>query len=151
MVHTRPTHWDFSIYICLIKTSLFTSHSLTTLACEMGLFLCFFFFLVISSASACDRCVHQAKVAYFSKASALSCKDSFSLILVSDMIIRRPHRFMIKKTQNFPRPSWFFWEFCCGLSWLFQFDKDRWYFEWEYTKTGIDPDDIFPKYLFGCT
>ncbi|XP_058213873.1 expansin-like A2 [Rhododendron vialii] len=38
----------------------------------MGLFLCFFFFLVISSASACDRCVHQAKVAYFSKASALS-------------------------------------------------------------------------------
>ncbi|KAG5547574.1 hypothetical protein RHGRI_013312 [Rhododendron griersonianum] len=42
----------------------------------MGPFLCFFFFLVIfSSASACDRCVHQAKVAYFSKASALSYPD----------------------------------------------------------------------------
>ncbi|XAR73039.1 hypothetical protein NMG60_11019891 [Bertholletia excelsa] len=37
----------------------------------MALFLCFLFFL-ISSASACDRCVHQAKVAYFSQASALS-------------------------------------------------------------------------------
>ncbi|CAL5377997.1 unnamed protein product [Camellia sinensis] len=37
----------------------------------MALFLCLFFFL-ISSSSACDRCVHQTKVAYFSKASALS-------------------------------------------------------------------------------
>ncbi|XP_075108500.1 expansin-like A1 isoform X2 [Nicotiana tabacum] len=29
------------------------------------------FFVLISSATACDRCVHQSKVAYFSKASAL--------------------------------------------------------------------------------
>jgi len=28
--------------------------------------------MIVSSASACDRCVHQAKVAYFSKASSLS-------------------------------------------------------------------------------
>ncbi|XP_059647412.1 expansin-like A1 [Cornus florida] len=38
----------------------------------MSLFLCFFFFLIISSASACDRCVHETKVAYFSKDSAVS-------------------------------------------------------------------------------
>ncbi|KAJ9704568.1 hypothetical protein PVL29_002904 [Vitis rotundifolia] len=37
----------------------------------MAIFLCFLFFL-ISSATACDRCVHHTKVAYFSKASALS-------------------------------------------------------------------------------
>ncbi|KAJ0077636.1 hypothetical protein Patl1_35760 [Pistacia atlantica] len=37
----------------------------------MAFFLCFLFFL-LSSATACDRCVHQTKVAYFSKASALS-------------------------------------------------------------------------------
>lgn len=37
----------------------------------MVLFLCFLIFL-FSSATACDRCVHQTKVAYFSKASALS-------------------------------------------------------------------------------
>lgn len=37
----------------------------------MVLFLCFLFFL-FSSATACDRCVHQTKVAYFSQASALS-------------------------------------------------------------------------------
>ncbi|GLT86014.1 hypothetical protein SLE2022_041770 [Rubroshorea leprosula] len=38
----------------------------------MALFLCFFFFFLISYASACDRCVHQSKAAYFSKAPALS-------------------------------------------------------------------------------
>ncbi|XP_052192076.1 expansin-like A2 [Diospyros lotus] len=38
----------------------------------MALFLCFLFAILISSASACDRCLHQSKVAYFSKASALS-------------------------------------------------------------------------------
>ncbi|XP_008236108.1 PREDICTED: expansin-like A2 [Prunus mume] len=38
----------------------------------MALFLCFLFFLLISSASACDRCRHQSKAAYFSTASALS-------------------------------------------------------------------------------
>ncbi|KAJ6395624.1 hypothetical protein OIU77_020806 [Salix suchowensis] len=37
----------------------------------MALFLCFLF-LIVSSAAACDRCVHQSKVAYFSRASALS-------------------------------------------------------------------------------
>ncbi|XP_057494842.1 expansin-like A2 isoform X1 [Actinidia eriantha] len=37
----------------------------------MAIFLCFLFFL-ISLASACDRCAHQAKAAYFSQASALS-------------------------------------------------------------------------------
>ncbi|KAM7470969.1 hypothetical protein LguiA_009152 [Lonicera macranthoides] len=37
----------------------------------MALYLCFFFF-IISSALACDRCVHQAKVAYFSTAPPLS-------------------------------------------------------------------------------
>uniref|UniRef100_A0A5B7A260 Putative Expansin-like protein isoform 1 n=1 Tax=Davidia involucrata TaxID=16924 RepID=A0A5B7A260_DAVIN len=37
----------------------------------MALFLCFLF-LLISSGTACDRCVHQTKVAYFSKAPALS-------------------------------------------------------------------------------
>ncbi|TKY67789.1 Expansin A1 [Spatholobus suberectus] len=38
----------------------------------MAFFLCFFLFLLASSATACDRCVHQSKAAYFSKASALS-------------------------------------------------------------------------------
>ncbi|KAE9447404.1 hypothetical protein C3L33_20681, partial [Rhododendron williamsianum] len=37
----------------------------------MAFFLCSLFFL-ISSASACDSCVHQTKVAFFSKADALS-------------------------------------------------------------------------------
>ncbi|MBA0607681.1 hypothetical protein Godav_019951 [Gossypium davidsonii] len=37
----------------------------------MALFLCVLF-LLLSSASACDRCLHQSKAAYFSKASALS-------------------------------------------------------------------------------
>ncbi|KAF9684552.1 hypothetical protein SADUNF_Sadunf04G0129900 [Salix dunnii] len=37
----------------------------------MALFLCFLF-LIVSYAAACDRCVHQSKVAYFSRASALS-------------------------------------------------------------------------------
>ncbi|KDP40448.1 hypothetical protein JCGZ_03948 [Jatropha curcas] len=36
----------------------------------MFVFLCIFFFL-ISSTTACDRCVHQSKAAYFSKSSAL--------------------------------------------------------------------------------
>ncbi|XP_016703527.2 expansin-like A2 [Gossypium hirsutum] len=38
---------------------------------QMALFLCVLF-LLLSSASACDRCLHQSKAAYFSKASALS-------------------------------------------------------------------------------
>ncbi|KAK2976270.1 hypothetical protein RJ640_026899 [Escallonia rubra] len=38
----------------------------------MASFLCFLFFATISSAAACDRCVHQTKVSYFSSASALS-------------------------------------------------------------------------------
>ncbi|KAG6712109.1 hypothetical protein I3842_05G089100 [Carya illinoinensis] len=38
---------------------------------KMAVFICFLFFL-ISSATACDRCVHQTKAAYFNKASALS-------------------------------------------------------------------------------
>ncbi|KAK3412800.1 hypothetical protein EUGRSUZ_I01493 [Eucalyptus grandis] len=38
----------------------------------MALLLCFLLSLFISSATACDRCVHQSKAAYFSKASALS-------------------------------------------------------------------------------
>ncbi|KAJ7967102.1 Expansin-like [Quillaja saponaria] len=38
----------------------------------MALFLCFFFFLIVSTAADCDRCLHQTKAAYFSKASALS-------------------------------------------------------------------------------
>ncbi|KAL9391215.1 hypothetical protein Peur_015135 [Populus x canadensis] len=37
----------------------------------MAIFICFLF-LAISYATACDRCVHQSKVAYFSRASALS-------------------------------------------------------------------------------
>ncbi|XP_038705686.1 expansin-like A1 [Tripterygium wilfordii] len=37
----------------------------------MGILFCFLFVL-ISSATACDRCVHQSKAAYFSQASALS-------------------------------------------------------------------------------
>ncbi|KAF8405496.1 hypothetical protein HHK36_010403 [Tetracentron sinense] len=37
----------------------------------MALFLCFLFFL-ISSATACDRCVHNTKAAYFSSSSVLS-------------------------------------------------------------------------------
>ncbi|GMP64409.1 hypothetical protein CsSME_00025704 [Camellia sinensis var. sinensis] len=39
---------------------------------NMALLLCFLSFLIISSASSCDRCVHQGKVAYFSQESALS-------------------------------------------------------------------------------
>ncbi|KAF5449089.1 hypothetical protein F2P56_029571 [Juglans regia] len=38
---------------------------------KMAVFLCFLFFL-ISSATACERCVHQTKAAYFNPASALS-------------------------------------------------------------------------------
>ncbi|KAK8668408.1 hypothetical protein V6N13_105863 [Hibiscus sabdariffa] len=38
----------------------------------MALFLSLLFLLLSSSASACDRCLHQSKAAYFSKASALS-------------------------------------------------------------------------------
>ncbi|PON61510.1 Major pollen allergen Lol pI [Trema orientale] len=38
----------------------------------MAFFLCLLFFLIFASANACDRCVHQTKAAYFSKASALS-------------------------------------------------------------------------------
>ncbi|XP_009768114.1 expansin-like A2 [Nicotiana tabacum] len=34
-------------------------------------FLPFLLFLLVSSATACDRCVHQSKVAYFASASAL--------------------------------------------------------------------------------
>lgn len=41
---------------------------------KMSLFLCFLLFLV-SSATACDRCVHQTRAAYFSRASALNCKS----------------------------------------------------------------------------
>lgn len=37
----------------------------------MALFLCLIA-LLVSSATACDRCVHQSKAAYFQKASALS-------------------------------------------------------------------------------
>ncbi|KAF9621672.1 hypothetical protein IFM89_030315 [Coptis chinensis] len=37
----------------------------------MAILLCFFF-LLISSISACDRCVHQTKAAYFSSSAALS-------------------------------------------------------------------------------
>ncbi|GAY46065.1 hypothetical protein CUMW_094070 [Citrus unshiu] len=37
----------------------------------MAILLCFLFFL-LSSATACDHCVHQSKVSYFSKTSALS-------------------------------------------------------------------------------
>jgi hypothetical protein len=44
----------------------------------MAFFICFLiFFLISSSATACDRCVHQTRAAYFSKASALSCKMQF--------------------------------------------------------------------------
>ncbi|XP_029129302.1 expansin-like A1 isoform X2 [Cajanus cajan] len=39
----------------------------------MTFFTCFFFFLLASSATACDRCLQQSKASYFSKASALSC------------------------------------------------------------------------------
>ncbi|KAL2329182.1 hypothetical protein Fmac_022609 [Flemingia macrophylla] len=38
----------------------------------MTFFLCFFLFLLPSTSSACDRCLHQSKASYFSKASALS-------------------------------------------------------------------------------
>ncbi|OWM80473.1 hypothetical protein CDL15_Pgr019753 [Punica granatum] len=38
----------------------------------MTIFLCFFVLLLVSLATACDRCVHQSKAAYFSTASALS-------------------------------------------------------------------------------
>ncbi|XP_018849193.1 expansin-like A2 [Juglans regia] len=37
----------------------------------MAVFICFLFFL-ISSATACNRCVHQTRAAYFTRASALS-------------------------------------------------------------------------------
>ncbi|KAK7404330.1 hypothetical protein VNO78_05132 [Psophocarpus tetragonolobus] len=38
----------------------------------MAFFLLSYLFLLATSASACDRCLHQSKAAYFSKASALS-------------------------------------------------------------------------------
>lgn len=38
---------------------------------KMALYLCFLFFLIYS-ATACDRCVHQSKAAYFSQSSSLS-------------------------------------------------------------------------------
>ncbi|XP_042509223.1 expansin-like A1 [Macadamia integrifolia] len=37
----------------------------------MAVFFCFLFFL-LSSATACDRCVHQSKAAYFSSSAPLS-------------------------------------------------------------------------------
>lgn len=49
----------------------FSSSFCDILKNRMAVFLCFLF-LIISSATGCDRCVHQSKVAYFSKASALS-------------------------------------------------------------------------------
>ncbi|KAH8498036.1 hypothetical protein H0E87_017091 [Populus deltoides] len=49
----------------------FSSSFCDILKDRMAVFLCFLF-LIISSATGCDRCVHQSKVAYFSKASALS-------------------------------------------------------------------------------
>lgn len=45
---------------------------------RMALFLFSFLFFLIASATACDRCVHQTKAAYFSKSSALSCKIDHS-------------------------------------------------------------------------
>ncbi|KAI9388951.1 hypothetical protein POPTR_009G141400v4 [Populus trichocarpa] len=54
---------DFSSSFCDILKN--------RMAVRMAVFLCFLF-LIISSATGCDRCVHQSKVAYFSKASALS-------------------------------------------------------------------------------
>lgn len=65
--------YALSLYIYTsIFPFLFTHHFLIT---KMALLFSILFFL-ISSVTACDRCVHQTKTAYFSKASALSCKIS---------------------------------------------------------------------------
>lgn len=36
--------------------------------------------VLVSSATACDRCLHQSKAAFFSKASALSCNHNPSYV-----------------------------------------------------------------------
>lgn len=60
---------------------LFSSILVSFFVSKMALFLFSLSFFLISSASACDRCVHQTKAVYFSKALALSCKDSnFTLV-----------------------------------------------------------------------
>ncbi|KAF6172487.1 hypothetical protein GIB67_007000 [Kingdonia uniflora] len=48
----------------------FISH--TQAQTNMAVYLCFLLFLVISYVSACDRCVHQSKAAYFSASAPLS-------------------------------------------------------------------------------
>lgn len=90
------------IYIYIFLVSLFTTCSCFNTLCfffanlskphcfKMSLFLCFSFLLFfVSSVTACDRCVHQTKAAYFSKASALNCEDplfGFSLVLLAQSI-----------------------------------------------------------------
>ncbi|KAJ9189467.1 hypothetical protein P3X46_000756 [Hevea brasiliensis] len=60
-----------SLFANLSKPHFFFFFDLCMIYFKMSLFLCFLLFLV-SSVTACDRCVHQTKAAYFSKASALN-------------------------------------------------------------------------------
>lgn len=69
--HSLYKLYSFSIYTTIFSF-FFTNHFLINI---MALYFSILFFL-ICSVTACDRCVHQTKTAYFSKASALSCKIS---------------------------------------------------------------------------
>lgn len=78
-----------SIYMCTLITQLITttfssqrtSNYTTTKSMSVFVFgFCFVSSLIItlflaSSATACDRCVRESKVAFFSKAQALQCKN----------------------------------------------------------------------------
>jgi len=48
---------------------------------NMAFFLLFLLSLLASSATACNRCLHQSKASYFSKASALSCNNIHLFII----------------------------------------------------------------------
>lgn len=63
---------------------------------RMALFLCSFLFFLISSATACDRCVHQTKAAYFSKSNALSCKIDHSFFCWISLVPLLKFRFLIR-------------------------------------------------------
>jgi hypothetical protein len=85
----------------------------------MAFLVCFLFFFLISSATACDRCVHQSKVAYFNKASALSCKIYNASLLFFFLFFLFCLAVLINNTQMI-------------------------FSSWK-AKIGIDPDDIFVK------
>lgn len=72
VIHTK-NNGKLSLYIARCTSVSFAKHILDIFPQKMAMFVSFLFFFLVSSATACDRCVHQSKAAYFSQASALSC------------------------------------------------------------------------------